>query len=69
MDQFFIKEVEDEVNLYFQRIYNYFLNFIISIDEVFEMLKKFKDLFVKKERVSIVIFGIIWVIVKFLYIQ
>ena len=51
MDQSFTKEVEDEANSYFQRIYNHPPNPTISIDEVLEMLKKFKDSPVKKERV------------------
>lgn len=68
MDQSFTKEVEDEANSYFQRIYNHPPNPTISIDEVLEMLKKFKDSPVKKERVSTVIPGTIWVTVKFLYI-
>ena len=51
MDQSFSKEVEDEANSYFQRIYNHPPNPTISIDEVLEMLKKFKDSPVKKERV------------------
>ncbi|KAK2550448.1 CCR4-NOT transcription complex subunit 1 [Acropora cervicornis] len=50
MDQTFTKEVEDEANSYFQRIYNHPPNPTISIDEVLEMLKKFKDSPVKKER-------------------
>ena len=53
MDQSFTKEVEDEANSYFQRIYNHPPNPTISIDEVLDMLKKFKDSPVKKERVSI----------------
>lgn len=68
MDQSFTKEVEDEANSYFQRIYNHPPNPTISIDEVLEMLKKFKDSPVKKERVSTVIPGTIWATVKFLYI-
>ena len=52
MDQSFTKEVEDEANSYFQRIYNHPPNPTISIDEVLEMLKKFKDSPVKKERVG-----------------
>ncbi|XP_031558067.1 CCR4-NOT transcription complex subunit 1-like isoform X2 [Actinia tenebrosa] len=50
MDQSFSKEVEDEANSYFQRIYNHPPNPTISIDEVLEMLKKFKDSPIKKER-------------------
>ena len=52
MDQSFTKEVEDEANSYFQRIYNHPPNPTISIDEVLEMLRKFKDSPVKKERVG-----------------
>lgn len=51
----FTKEVEDEANSYFQRIYNHPPNPTISIDEVLEMLKKFKDSPVKKERVGLVV--------------
>ncbi|XP_048577201.1 CCR4-NOT transcription complex subunit 1 isoform X2 [Nematostella vectensis] len=50
MDQSFGKDVEDEANSYFQRIYNHPPNPTISIDEVLEMLKKFKDSPNKKER-------------------
>lgn len=52
MDQSFTKEVEDEANSNFQRIYNHPPNPTISIDEVLEMLKKYKDSPVKKERVG-----------------
>ena len=54
MSQQFSKEIEDEANSYFQRIYNHPPHPTISIDEVLEMLKKFKDSPVKKERVSVV---------------
>ena len=50
MDQNFSKEVDDEANSYFQRIYNQPPNPTMSIDEVLEMLKKFKDSHDKKER-------------------
>lgn len=60
MDQTFTKEVEDEANSYFQRIYNHPPNPTISIDEVLEMLKKFKDSPVKKERVGLVVTCISW---------
>lgn len=50
MDQNFSKEVDDEANSYFQRIYNQPPNPTMSIDEVLEMLKKFKDSPEKKER-------------------
>lgn len=45
------KEVEDEVNFYFQRIYNQLLISIMFIDEVLDMFKRFKDLSDKKEKV------------------
>ncbi|XP_013418035.1 CCR4-NOT transcription complex subunit 1 [Lingula anatina] len=48
--QQFSKEVEDEANSYFQRIYNHPPHPTITIDEVLEMLKRFKDSPVKKER-------------------
>ena len=51
MNQQFTKEIEDEANSYFQRIYNHPPHPTISIDEVLEMLKRFKDSPVKKERV------------------
>ncbi len=49
--QQFSKEIEDEANSYFQRIYNHPPHPTISIDEVLEMLKRFKDSPIKKERV------------------
>ena len=52
MDQNFSKEIEDESNTYFQGIYNQPPGTSMSIDEVLEMLKRFKDSVVKKERVS-----------------
>ena len=52
VNQQFSKEIEDEANSYFQRIYNHPPHPTISIDEVLEMLKRFKDSPVKKERVS-----------------
>ena len=51
MDQNFSKEIEDESNTYFQRIYNQPPGTAMSIDEILEMLKKFKDAASKKERV------------------
>ena len=51
VNQQFSKEIEDEANSYFQRIYNHPPHPTISIDEVLEMLKRFKDSPVKKERV------------------
>eukprot|EP00794_Sanderia_malayensis_P019065 gene19065-20980_t len=50
MDQNFSKEIEDESNTYFQRIYNQPPGTSMSIDEVLDMLKRFKDSPVKKER-------------------
>lgn len=49
MDQNFSKEVDDEANGYFQRIYNQPPNPTMSIDEVLEMLKRFKESTDKKE--------------------
>lgn len=46
------KEIEDEANSYFQRIYNHPPHPTLSIDEVLEMLGKFKDSSNKRERVS-----------------
>ena len=43
-------EIEDEANAYFQRIYNQPPN-NITIDDVLDMLKQFKDSSVKRERV------------------
>ncbi|CAH0762465.1 unnamed protein product [Bemisia tabaci] len=37
------KDIEDEANSYFQRIYNHPPHPTLSIEEVLEMLKKFKD--------------------------
>ncbi|CAH1997116.1 unnamed protein product [Acanthoscelides obtectus] len=44
------KEIEDEANNYFQRIYNHPPNPTLTIDEVLNMLKRFKDSHVKKEK-------------------
>ncbi|CAH4038649.1 unnamed protein product [Pieris brassicae] len=44
------KEIEDEANGYFQRIYNHPPHPTLSIDEVLEMLKKFQDSPNKRER-------------------
>lgn len=44
------KEVEDEANSYFQRIYNHPPHPTLSIDEVLDMLKKFQDSPIKRER-------------------
>lgn len=45
------KEAEDEANNYFQRIYNLTSQDSLSIDNVLEMLKRFKDSSVKREKV------------------
>ncbi|WAR11775.1 CNOT1-like protein [Mya arenaria] len=50
MNQQFTKEVEDEANSYFQRIYNQPPHPTMSIDEVLDMLKRFKDSAVRKEK-------------------
>ena len=44
------KEVEDEANSYFQRIYNHPPNPTLTIDEVLDLLKKFQDSNVQRER-------------------
>lgn len=44
------KEIEDEANSYFQRIYNHSPHSSLPIDEVLEMLKRFQDSPVKRER-------------------
>lgn len=43
-------EIEEEANGYFQRIYNHPPHPTLSIDEVLEMLKRFQDSTVKRER-------------------
>ncbi|XP_069701670.1 CCR4-NOT transcription complex subunit 1 isoform X3 [Periplaneta americana] len=50
MSQNVSKEIEDEANSYFQRIYNHPPHPTLSIDEVLEMLKKFQDSPNKRER-------------------
>lgn len=50
MSQQVSKEVEDEANGYFQRIYNHPPHPTLSIDEVLEMLKKFQESPNKRER-------------------
>lgn len=52
MDQSFPSDVESEANSYFQKIYNQPPNPTMTIDEVLEMLKKFKDSPSKKEKVT-----------------
>ncbi|XP_014478138.1 PREDICTED: CCR4-NOT transcription complex subunit 1 isoform X5 [Dinoponera quadriceps] len=44
------KEIEDEANSYFQRIYNHPPHPTLSIDEVLDMLKKFTDSTNRRER-------------------
>lgn len=49
------KDIEDEANNYFQRIYNHPPQANLSIDEVLVMLKRFQDSPSKREKeVSIV---------------
>lgn len=50
MGQNVSKEVEDEANSYFQRIYNHPPHPTLSIDEVLDMLKKFQDSGIRRER-------------------
>lgn len=51
------KDIEDEANSYFQRIYNHPPHPTLSIDEVLDMLKRFQDSPSKREReVSVTIF-------------
>ncbi|KAL3860717.1 hypothetical protein ACJMK2_010802 [Sinanodonta woodiana] len=50
MNQQFSKEVEDEANSYFQRIYNQPPHPTMTIDQVLEMLKRFKDSQDRKEK-------------------
>lgn len=47
------KDIEDEANSYFQRIYNLAPHNSLSIDEVLETLKRFQESPVKRERVTI----------------
>lgn len=44
------KEIEDEANSYFQRIYNHPPHPTLSIDEVLEMLKRFQESTNRRER-------------------
>ncbi|CAD7076764.1 unnamed protein product [Hermetia illucens] len=44
------KEVDDEANSYFQRIYNHPPHPTLSIDEVLDMLQRFKDSSVRREQ-------------------
>ncbi|XP_063987616.1 CCR4-NOT transcription complex subunit 1 [Diachasmimorpha longicaudata] len=50
MGQTVSKEIEDEANSYFQRIYNHPPHPTLSIDEVLDMLKKFQETGTKRER-------------------
>lgn len=50
----FSEEVEDEANTYFQRIYNQPPHQTLSIDEVLDILKRFKDSNNRRERVRYV---------------
>uniref|UniRef100_A0A8C1IKD6 CCR4-NOT transcription complex subunit 1 n=1 Tax=Cyprinus carpio TaxID=7962 RepID=A0A8C1IKD6_CYPCA len=49
-NQHFSKEIDDEANSYFQRIYNHPPHPTMSVDEVLEMLQRFKDSNIKRER-------------------
>lgn len=49
-NQHFTKEIDDEANSYFQRIYNQPPHPTMSVDEVLEMLQRFKDSNIKRER-------------------
>ncbi|CAL8262506.1 unnamed protein product [Merluccius merluccius] len=49
-NQHFTKEIDDEANSYFQRIYNHPPHPTMSVDEVLEMLQRFKDSTIKRER-------------------
>ncbi|XP_068460149.1 CCR4-NOT transcription complex subunit 1 isoform X4 [Clinocottus analis] len=49
-NQNFSKEIDDEANSYFQRIYNHPPHPTMSVDEVLEMLQRFKDSTIKRER-------------------
>lgn len=51
ISQQFSTEVEDEANSYFQRIYNQPPHPTMSIDEVLDMLKRFKDSPNRREKV------------------
>ncbi|KAK6167378.1 hypothetical protein SNE40_021420 [Patella caerulea] len=50
MNQQFSKDVEDKANTYFQQIYNQPPHLTMTIDEVLDMLKRFKDSQNKLER-------------------
>lgn len=50
MPQTISKEVEDEANSYFQRIYNHPPHPTLAIDEVLEMLQRFQESQIRRER-------------------
>ncbi|CAK8681219.1 CCR4-NOT transcription complex subunit 1-like isoform X2 [Clavelina lepadiformis] len=50
MNQQFSKDIEDEANGYFQRIYNQPPHPTLSVDEILDLLQKFKDSNNKQER-------------------
>uniref|UniRef100_F7BBD1 CCR4-NOT transcription complex subunit 1 n=1 Tax=Ciona intestinalis TaxID=7719 RepID=F7BBD1_CIOIN len=50
MNQQFNKEIEDEANGYFQRIYNQPPHPTLSVDDILDLLQNFKDSNNKKER-------------------
>lgn len=45
------KDIEDEANSYFQRIYNHPPHPTLSIEEILDLLKKFQSSSEKRERV------------------
>ena len=49
----FSKDVEDEANSYFQRIYNTTTTPSVIIEQTLDMLKRFKDSSEERERVCI----------------
>ncbi|XP_072169675.1 CCR4-NOT transcription complex subunit 1-like [Diadema setosum] len=50
LNQSFSPEIDEEANSYFQQIYNQPPNPIMSVDDVLQMLKRFKDSQVTRER-------------------
>ncbi|XP_063970716.1 CCR4-NOT transcription complex subunit 1-like isoform X2 [Lytechinus pictus] len=50
LNQSFSPEIDEEANSYFQQIYNQPPNPIMSVDDVLQMLKQFKDSQVTRER-------------------
>lgn len=53
------QDIEDEANSYFQRIYNLAPHNSLSIDEILEMLKRFQESPIKREKVIIILFAIL----------